>query len=603
MSAKVEHSDIVGKRIKVSCDLDAARQACLDIKEFLAAQGVSGAELSEWELVLAEGINNAVEYACEANSDLPVEIDVFSSDDELSVRVHDKTKGFEWPSDAALPDMESEGGRGIYLIQSLSNFSDYRIGAHGNTLYISRERKDPSKPTTKETGGTEALVGTEELQETIESLEVTMDAMTEELSSCYESLSAIFHFSSELGQAQDTRDFARRLLDHVMEIVEANWFVFRQFYTSENVLRVLSASEEAFSLEDLSLSDGGDRDGGVELRAVTSRQDEWLSAGDSVTATEPLKALATNCHVIVHPIYLNEELLGVLSVGRSAEKGEFKAAQISFINTFAEFLGIQIVNVGYEQERISKGIFTRELEIARNIQRSLLPDKLPMYGGFELAASCDSAREVGGDFYDVISLDGGCFLVVIADVMGKGIPAALFAAILRSLIRALPEHSRNPGKLLKSVNRIIHGDLERVDMFITAQVVFVDPEQSLARVANAGHCPALFVDARSSSVDSVCPDGMPIGVLEDSEYEESTMELGELAKIVVYTDGITEAMNEAQEQFGDDRFAAWLRSHAGMSGYAEGLKSDLLNTVKAFMGTAAPRDDMTFIVASQKGTK
>ncbi len=304
--------------------------------------------------------------------------------------------------------------------------------------------------------------------------------------------------------------------------------------------------------------------------------------------------------MIAHPIYLNDELLGVLSVGRQESAGPFKAAQISFINTFAEFLGIQIVNVGYEKERITKGIFTRELEIAQNIQRSLLPEALPDLGGFQLAASCESAREVGGDFYDVISLEDGCFVIVIADVMGKGIPAALFAAILRSLIRALPERSREPATLMTTVNQILYDDLSGVDMFITAQVVFVDPKNQVAKVANAGHCPVLFTYRDHDQVESVCPDGMPLGVLDDTVFTEATVELRGTARILVYTDGVTEAANESGDQFGDQRLQEWFLPVGAKDSGAEYIKMHLLDSVRSFIGEEAPRDDMTFIIAAQK---
>ncbi len=595
MIEEIQQSQVIGKQLRIPCDLNAAREGCLVIKQFLQDCGVPDGELMEWELILAEGINNAVEYVSAPSREQSVEVDVVVTSKSITVSIHDHTEGIEWPENAALPGTDSEGGRGIYLIQSLAESSDYRRGKEGNTLTIRRSVKDLDL--NKLAGGASEPAGDQSAA--LQSLEETLDAMTEELSSCYESLSAIFHFSSELGQSQETKQFAKRLIDHVLQIVEADWYVFRQYYSNEDRLALLVASDENLVLTDLRVRNGGDA-GGIELTAVQSRQDEWLGAEDAISETEPLVAIAENCHVIVHPIYLNEELLGVLSVGRSQAGQAFKAAQISFINTFAEFLGIQIVNVGYEQERISKGIFTRELEIAQNIQRSLLPAALPKLGGFELAALCDSAREVGGDFYDVISLGDGCFVLVIADVMGKGIPAALFAAILRSLIRALPEHSREPAKLMTTVNRILHDDLSGVDMFITAQVVFVDSLNKVAKVSNAGHCPALFAISDQDQIKVVCPDGMPIGVLEDTCYSEGALELTGETTILVYTDGITEAADALGEQFGDDRLQAWAHSKCGSSEGAEALKRDLLQQVKSFMGDAASRDDMTFILAAQR---
>ncbi len=368
MESPLEQTRQHGLHLVCPCDLKSARECCLSIRAFLESVALDPTELGEWELILAESINNAVVYAPEARQHLPIEVEVSVSeaDGMVSVWVHDHTDGVEWPEQADLPDPTSEGGRGIYLIQSLTDLADYRRGTNGNSLVMRRRAKKVSLPT----NGGDSEKATE-LQATVDGLEATLDGMTEELSSCYESLSAIFHFSTQLGENQTTEDFSKQLLNHVLQITEADWFVFRQHFSDSGRLMLLSASDSALDLEALAVEEGGGDTSGIELQAVRSRQDEWLAADKALAESEPLKRVAEGCHVMVHPIFLNDALLGVLSVGRNGQMEPFKAAQISFINTFAEFLAIQIVNVGYERERISKGIFKRELEIAQNIQRSL----------------------------------------------------------------------------------------------------------------------------------------------------------------------------------------------------------------------------------------
>src|SRR5213078_2814923 len=127
----------------------------------------------------------------------------------------------------------------------------------------------------------------------------------------------------------------------------------------------------------------------------------------------------------------------------------------------------------------------RELDIARNIQQSLLPKTFPSLPGFGLAGFCLSARQVGGDFFDVLPLSSHSALLVVADVMGKGVPAALFAATLRTLIRAMAEWTHRPGELLARVNRLMYDELSGVDMFITAQLALADTRQGRLIVASA----------------------------------------------------------------------------------------------------------------------
>lgn len=597
MKEGLEQKGWEGRRFTFPCDLTDARQACLRAKAFLQEHDLDEVELNDWELVIAESVTNAVSYVLDEHRSKPLDLDVSVSESEVMVTIHDHTAGVRWPVAATLPEADAEGGRGMYLIQTLTDESDYRTGCSGNSLMLRKRRSvTPDSGSGPVANGS---VGEGHLKETVGSLEATLDAMTAELSSCYESLSAIFHFSSQLGQSQQTEDFAKRLLDHVLAIAEADWFVFRQYLRDQNTLEQLSVSDGLGQLKAIEVLDGGTNQS-VEIRTARSRQDEWLAPDDALDEHDPLALISKECHAFIHPIFLNDELLGVLSVGRSAGAGAFNAAQISFINTFAEFLAIQIVNVGYEQERISKGIFTRELEIATSIQRSLLPASLPALNGFQLTASCESAREVGGDFYDVITLDDGSFLMVIADVMGKGIPAALFAAILRSLFRALPQHAREPARLMDKVNRILYEDLSGVDMFITAQLVFVDAANRIAKVANAGHCPALFTGRDENVVREVCPDGMPLGILPDTEYCEGAITLGTSSTILIYTDGVTEATNRQGEQFGDEELRRWLSRWTAEVAEVDTLKRELLATLKHFMGGSAARDDLTFIAASQQ---
>ena len=169
------------------------------------------------------------------------------------------------------PTLIRRGGRGIFLIQNLTDSVDYRKGRHGNTLVMRRASRNivfPAAAGDAQAG--KAELNGEALRALTEGLEGTLDAMTEELSSCYESLSAIFRFSAELGQSQKTEDFAKRLLNHVLEIAEADWFVFRQYFRDRRRLVLLSASDASLRLPDLDVGDQGEGDG-IELRSVNSR--------------------------------------------------------------------------------------------------------------------------------------------------------------------------------------------------------------------------------------------------------------------------------------------------------------------------------------------
>jgi len=279
---------------------------------------------------------------------------------------------------------------------------------------------------------------------------------------------------------------------------------------------------------------------------------------------------------------MDQTLIGTLAIGRSALDPPFSTPQREVIRTFADFLAIQMFNARLRQEQLSTRLISHELEIARSIQRSLLPKSLPHLRGFGLSAHCQSARQVGGDFYDLLQVSPTSVLLVIADVMGKGVPAALFAALLRSLVRANPESSARPGELLTRINQLLFDDLSRVSMFITAQIVLLDVEQRRAVVGSAGHCPLLLGRYGNDTVQTVSAEGLPLGVVHNATFDEFTVNLPFGARLMLYTDGVTESRNRAGECFGEQRLKDWLGSTCSSAQSADILKASLISTLNEF---------------------
>ena len=246
------------------------------------------------------------------------------------------------------------------------------------------------------------------------------------------------------------------------------------------------------------------------------------------------------------------------------------------------------------EEQLKQRLMVHELEIARKIQRSLLVKTMPQLPGYTLAGFCLSAHEVGGDFYDVINAGEDCLLLVIADVMGTGIPAAMFAAMLRTLLRAAPELSRQPAALLSRVNRLLHPELSAVDMFITAQLALVDPRRGKIVAANAGHCPLAV--ANGVRVNTFSPEGMPLGILPDSRFCDEVIALPRNGLVLLYTDGLTEALNARGEQFGQQRLLDWLKQCAAARRTAQELKQDLAGQLEQHRSDGVLTDDQAFLI-------
>jgi len=238
---------------------------------------------------------------------------------------------------------------------------------------------------------------------------------------------------------------------------------------------------------------------------------------------------------------------------------------------------------------------TRDREIERGIQQSLLLREIPQLPGFELAGFCRSAQEVGGDFYDVWKTGERSLLMIVADVMGKGILPAMFAAILRNALRAMRDLADDPAMLLTRANRLMFEELSGADLFITAQVVHFDAATRRLTVANAGHCPMLIADGSGERARAVSPDGMPLGISPDTAFESEVVEFPERSRVLLYTDGLTEAVNVGGDPCGPEPLQEWW-ARVGTRGGARELKRELVEMLEEFRTKSVLNDDQTFLI-------
>lgn len=239
-----------------------------------------------------------------------------------------------------------------------------------------------------------------------------------------------------------------------------------------------------------------------------------------------------------------------------------------------------------------------ELGIARRIQRSLLPPSTPKIDGLCIADLCEPALEVGGDYYDFFQLGPRQLAVLVADVSGKGTSAALYMAELKGLVLALSRTHRSPRALMLELNELLADHLDNRS-FITMTYAVIDLDAATLTMARAGHTPMLFVSKGQSHV--VVPDGMVLGLRLPGAgkrfgdiIKEHTQPIGNGDIIVLYTDGITEAMNANDELFGDEALSQVVRTHCSLD--SSGIRERILRDVRAFVGEAEPHDDMTMVV-------
>ncbi|OPX64439.1 SpoIIE family protein phosphatase [Methanoregula sp. PtaB.Bin085] len=272
---------------------------------------------------------------------------------------------------------------------------------------------------------------------------------------------------------------------------------------------------------------------------------------------------------------------------------EFEDLAVSF-NTMAKELMTSIDNL--RRTTAEKERYTKELEIAKEIQDTFLPESAPAIPGIGIAAATIPAMEIGGDFYDFIPAGNGRWGIVMADVSGKGISAALFMALSRTLLHVSGGAVPDPSAAIRQANRWIYED-GRSSMFVTVFFGILDSGAMRFSYVNAGHNPPMLV--RDDRVEELCRSrGIALGVVPDVSIATTTLDLRHGDILVLYTDGVTEAFNEKDEAFGEERLREFLRENRAKP--ARALLDTLVAEIRSFTGTAPQSDDITLVVVKVK---
>jgi len=242
-----------------------------------------------------------------------------------------------------------------------------------------------------------------------------------------------------------------------------------------------------------------------------------------------------------------------------------------------------------EQQRLQ-----RELELAEQVQKSLLPHRVPVLEGFDIAAAALPARYVSGDLYDFIPADPQTWHIILADISGKGVPAALLALTARTLFRAETDHETSPAQMLRNINASFYPDLNQAEMFITFLAARLDASLGALTYASAGHAEMMWCRYAEGRCQRLPATGLPVGIEPDMALEERTLTLRPSDVVVFYSDGITETANAEGERYGAERLRAVLSEGASLP--AAALAQAIVDSAEAFQGETLRADDVTVVV-------
>jgi len=321
-------------------------------------------------------------------------------------------------------------------------------------------------------------------------------------------------------------------------------------------------------------------------------QEDPLFEADRVSCEKTLDQMEAT---LVVPLIYEDNLIGLISLGEKKSGKFYRREDINLLNILANQGAVAIENALMVEDVIEKERMEEELNIARDLQMSMLPSDCPPIKGFEIAAFAVSAREVGGDFYDFIDMGADKAGMVIGDVTGKSVSGALVMSASRSVFRMLSEEDLTVAESMMRANRRLKKDVKS-GMFVALLFAVLNSRDRTMTLCSAGQTQPVLLSAKTAEASLVETRGdtFPLGILDDAAYEETRLHLEVGDKIILYTDGIVEAMNAQEEMFGFERLLELVKNSQTQT--AESLLEEIKRDVNEFAGSAPQHDDITIIV-------
>ena len=295
--------------------------------------------------------------------------------------------------------------------------------------------------------------------------------------------------------------------------------------------------------------------------------------------------------LIAVPLSIKNDMFGVMLIEEAENGRRFRSRRLEIINGIAQQAALAIQNDLLQREMVVRERLETEVQLARQIQQTFIPQSLPQYDSWQIAARWRTARQVGGDLYDVIELPEGKLGLFIADVADKGMPAALFMALTRTLIRASVKETQSPAEVLRRVNDQLLPDTQQ-GMFVTAVYGVLDLQRGVFTYVNAGQNPPIWVKT-NGEMEKLTRTAVALGVMEQPTMTERTISMGLGDLLLLYTDGVTEAFSPDGDLFGEIRLMEALRSMVAKT--AEETLVLVEDHLNEFSGPLPPADDLTML--------
>ncbi len=324
---------------------------------------------------------------------------------------------------------------------------------------------------------------------------------------------------------------------------------------------------------------------GVYIR--NSAGNEYLVQNSDKNSSQYIRSM------IIVPLVVTRRVLGAIALVKTNPEEEFTDVDFANMKTFGDYAALTIDNLYNFTEAVQKTEMERELKIAANIQSKLLPAKLPDITNFSIGVFSQAAEAVSSDYYDVFKLPGGRTAVVLCDVVGKGIPAALLMVMIRTMIRIVAPSAKDSDHLLRIINKGLRKKIG-VDQYATMSVLFLNEKTGKISYSNAAHAPLLYYAASGNRFSQIDTPGLPIGVEPDEQYSKELLSTSRGDLFFLYTDGIMDAQNGQGETYSLGRLEKLIKGKTKLNGQA--IADAVLSDITSFMDGTPRIDDQTMLV-------
>jgi len=564
-------------------------------------------------LVITEGpeTGTVFEVAHEATIGRSSACDIVLPHESVSrrhARLIESEKGF------VIEDLGSSNGTFVngqmVTTSSLKEADEIKIARY--TLRYSEQKTSTALAQTvcQEDDTPSTIVNTIEVKDAAEAFDVTRAETPEELEIMHERLRTVLATTQALGRLLDLGALSNEIINNLFEVFPQadRGFVMIKDERTEELVPQAVRQRSGLRPERISISR-------TIVKEVVSKRQSILSADalhdERFRGLEPggpsqsIVDFGIRSMMCAPMVYQNK-VLGIIHIDTQDQRAKFCSDDLDLLTGIATQAAIAVENVQMHQQALQRERMDRDLMVAHRVQQSFLPKETPQIPGYSFAAKYSLAYQVGGDFYDFIRLPAHTGLpqrpgtgkeaenlaVVIGDVSGKGISAALLMAKLTSDIRSFSLNEPEPARVITELNEYLSRSVTE-EIFVTLLYVLLCPQERKISVVNAGHPPALIRRKPQGQVQAIDTNiNFPLGVIPETVYEVAEVSLEPGDTVVIYTDGVTEAMNQQSKQFGTARLYDVLKE--GSSEPAQVLER-IVGGVQEFVGLTPQSDDLTLV--------